>query len=453
MLENKMTSKINLAEDKISKLFYFYFFPILFSMLSLSTHVIVDGFFVGEVLGQNAVAALGITWPVFPVLVATYLLFSVGGSALISYHLGRGEAYKSREIFSSIIYFVGILGLIVGGILFVFTEEIAVFLGSNEVLKPLVVEYLQIIFAGVVVMFLHPILDMFAVNDKQPVLAMISMVVASIGNVVFNYIFLFVMDLGIHASALSTILGNIVAGSILLWHFLSKRGDLYFVKVLKFKNIKKACIGGSPACVSEASTGILMLLYNLTLIPLAQERGVTIYTITMYAGVIFFTILLSIAQGIQPISSFNYGAGKIERVKEIYFFAIKVALITGIVIYSLFFVLGQYFACGFLNVKDLSSDPLLVGDIAIAMKIYLFAYLFMGVNLVSSIFLQSIQRPSGSMLITLCYSFGFSAPLLVILPQKLGINGVWATYPISACLTIFVVFWVLRREIRKGVLQ
>ncbi|ANV97393.1 hypothetical protein BBW65_00525 [Helicobacter enhydrae] len=449
-------TKIDLANAGIRGLFLYYFFPILFSMLVLSTHVVVDAFFVSYAIGQDGVAALGFSWPVFPVLVAIYLLFAVGGSALISYFLGKGEKQRALEIFSSILYFVGILGLILGGLLYIFTEEIAVFLTANKTINPMIkeylVEYLEIIFAGVVLIFLHPILDMFAVNDRQPFLAMISMLIASVGNMLFNYLFLFVLNLGIQASAFSTLLGNVFAVSILLWHFLCKRGDLHFIKALKFEDIKKACRNGLPACVSELSTGVLMLLYIFKLLDLVQERGVLIYTIVMYIGTTLFAILLSIAQGVQPIASFNYGAGKIGRVKEVYFFGIKIAVIVSMVVYVGIFASAYWLAWAFLNQQDIAKDSMLIPDIALAMRIYLIAYLFMGINLVSAVFLQSIQRPSGSMLITLCYSVGFSTIFLEILTQYFGMIGVWATYPIAAFLTIFVVFWVIKREFERGVL-
>lgn len=446
-----MTKEIDLKNERIAYLFFYYFFPSLLSMLSLSTHAIVDGFFVAHALGKDAVSALGITWPIFPALIACELLFSVGGSAMIAFYLGRGEKHKAREFFSSIVYFVLVFGLFASLILYFYTREISIFLGSSENLLDLVSEYLSIIFAGVFVMFLHPVLDMFAVNDRAPRLAMISMVIASVGNIVFNYIFLFIFNLGIYASALSTILGSIVAISVLLWHFLSKRGDLYFIPSFSLSKIFQSAKNGLPACASEISASIVMLLYNLTLMHIVGERGVLIYTIVMYGGIVFFTILLSVAQGVQPIASFNYGAMEMARVRGIYRFALMFSFIVSSILYGLFFIFGEDFIRAFLSSEDISNDASLVGEIVFAMRIWFIAYWAIGLHMVTSIFLQSVQRPIGALIITICYTIGFTALLLPILSQNYGIVGAWATYPISAFLTLFVLVGVLLYEKKKGV--
>lgn len=444
--------KVDLGTTSIVGLFFYYFLPSLFSMLSMSTHAIVDGFFVAHALGEDAVAALGITWPVFPALVACELLFAIGGSSLISYYLGQGDAKKARQIFSSIIYFVLVFGVCVSIVLFLWTSEISLFLGASPKIKDLVSHYLEIIFAGAFVMFLHPILDMFVVNDKRPMLAMISMIVASFGNVFFNYIFLFVLDFGIRASALATIVGNTLAIGILLWHFLRKRGDLFFVRIFRFQDVLLAAKNGMPSSISEMSAGVVMLLYNIILMREMGERGVIIYTVTMYGGIIFFTVLLSIAQGIQPIASFNYGAKKIDRVKKIYQFGLLFSLVVSLGIYMAFFFFGDHFARVFLDSKRVElSDATLIFDIAFVIKIWFVAYFALGINMVSSIFLQSIQRPWGALLITLCYTVILTPILLPLLNRHFGEIGIWSAYPLSSVLTIFVVVAVLSYEFKKGV--
>lgn len=442
--------KLDLKSDSIVRLFFYFFLPSLISMLSMSTHVIVDGFFVSHALGQDAVAALGITWPVFQVLIACELLFSIGGASLISYYLGKGEGNEARKIFSSILYFMFFFGVAMSAVLFAWTGEITRFLGANEQIEGLAADYLEVIFFGTFLIFLHPILDMFAVNDKRPVLAMVSMIIASLGNVVFNYLFLFVFDFGIQASAMATILGNSLAILVLLWHFLSKRGDLFFIRTFDFKSVLRSAKNGIPASVSELSAGVVMFLYNITLMREMGERGVVIYTVTMYGGIIFFTILISIAQGIQPISSFNYGANQINRVKAVYRFGLMFSLLVSSVLYGFFYFFGGVFAKAFLDSKRvLLSDTALIGEIAFVIKIWFIGYFAMGVNMVSSIFLQSIQRPWGALLITLCYTIILTPILLPLLNAWFGEIGIWSAYPLSSVLTIFVVIVVLFYEFKK----
>lgn len=444
--------KLDLGSDSIIKLFFYFFVPSLIAMLSMSTNVIVDGFFVAHALGQDAVAALGVTWPVFQALIACELLFSIGGASLISYHLGRKEAHQARKIFSSILYFMLVFGVIASVFLFVWTNEITLFLGANDQIEELAADYLAVIFLGALLVFLHPILDMFAVNDNRPVLAMASMIVASLGNVVFNYLFLFVLDFGIQASAMATILGNALAISVLLWHFLGKKGNLFFIRAFDFRDVLRSAKNGIPSSLSELSMGVVMFLYITTLIREMGERGVVIYTVAMYGGVIFFTILLSIAQGIQPISSFNYGSKQIRRVKEVYYFGLTFSFLVSVMLYCVFYFFGGNFARAFLDSKRiLLTDTTLIDEIAFVIRIWFVGYFAMGINMVSSIFLQSIQRPWGALLITLCYTIILTPILLPLLNGWFGEIGIWSAYPLSSVLTIFVVIVVLFYEFKKRI--
>lgn len=124
--------KIDLKNQSVYKLYFRYFLPSLCAMLALSTYNVVDGIFLGQKLGEDALAAVGIAWPVFPVLIAYELLFSIGAASIASYHLGRGEDEKAREVFSSVFYFALISGTAFGLLFYAFCDEIVVLLGASE---------------------------------------------------------------------------------------------------------------------------------------------------------------------------------------------------------------------------------------------------------------------------------------------------------------------------------
>ena len=151
-------SKIDLKTATIPRLFFTYFLPSLVAMLALSTYSTIDGIFVGKKLGENALAAIGIAWPIFPILIAFELLFGMGGASIASYYLGKGDGYRARLVFSSVCYFACLNSILLGFVLFCFREEIAITLGANTEIMPLVVEYLGVIFLGSFIMVLHPLL-------------------------------------------------------------------------------------------------------------------------------------------------------------------------------------------------------------------------------------------------------------------------------------------------------
>lgn len=443
--------KIDLRNDSIRKLFFYYFIPSLCAMIALSTYSTVDGIFVGKKLGESALAAISICWPVFPVLIALELLFGLGAASITSYFLGKNEVHRARLIFSSVFYFVTIFVFIISMILYIFVDEVAVILGSSEELKPLVVDYLKIIFLGGTFMILHPLSDVFAINDKQPILAMVAMIIGSGMNIVLNYTFLFIFDMGIDGSALATILGHTIGFLVLIQHFLFKKGKLYFVKQFRLNAVISSAKSGIPQCVSELSAAIVLVLFNITIMSIAGAREVSMYGVIMYSGIIFFTVLLSIAQGIQPIASFSYGAGNMDRVKSIFKFAIIVTLCIGIGVYLIFYIFDRYLVSLFLNAESLQKDPLFLSQTVSAMSVYYIGYVFLGLNIVSAVFFQSVQRIKSSFIITLSYTIIFVVILLPILSKKYGIEGVWITYPISQILAFIIVLGILFYEVKKGI--
>lgn len=445
--------KANLKTTAIPKLFFTYFLPSLIAMLALSTYSTIDGIFVGKKLGENALAAIGIAWPIFPILIAFELLFSVGAAAMASYFLGRGKAFRARIVFSSVFYFALSTSVIGGVVLYFYSDSIALLLGSSETLLPLVCRYTEVIYLGAFIIVLHPMLDIFAINDKQPVLASFAMIVGSLVNILLNYIFLFVLELGIASSALATLLGHGIGMCILLQHFLRKRGDLYLIKTFDIYALLSATKNGIPQSSSEISVSIMMLIFNRTIMEIAGDRGLAIYSVLMYIGIIPFTILLSMAQGVQPIASFNYGAGLMGRVRGIFNFGLIFSFLGGIVLYILFFVSSPFLVSWFLPSDIAMRDTNLLNDTQNAMKFYFLSYILLGVNIVSAIFFQSIQRTLSSFVITFAYTLLFALCFVMILPKIYGFYGVILSYPLGILCATFVVLGIIIYEYKRGILK
>lgn len=445
--------KLNLKTTPIPRLFLSYFIPSLVAMLALSTYSTIDGIFVGKKLGENALAAIGIAWPIFPVLIAFELLFSVGGAAMSSYFLGKGKAFRARIIFSSVFYFALFTSIIGGFTLYYFSDFVALYLGANANLLPLVKEYTEIIYLGAFVIVLHPTLDIFAINDKQPILAMVAMIVGSCMNILLNYLFLFVFDFGIGGAALATILGHSIGACILLQHFLRKKGDLFLIRAFDVYALLNATKNGIPQSSSEISMSIMMLIFNHTIMNIAGDRGISIYSVVMYMSIIPFTILLSVAQGVQPISSFNYGANLLRRVKEVFYFSLKFSLLVGIILYIAFYSFGSFVIPWFLQDNIASRDALLSLETKKAMNLYFMNFILLGINLVSATFFQSIQKTFISFIITLSYTLLFTLCFVLVLPKFYGFEGIMSAHPLGVLCASIVVFGIILKEQKSGILK
>ncbi|GMB91441.1 MATE family efflux transporter [Helicobacter ailurogastricus] len=441
---------IDLKATPVPRLFFYYFIPLAFSMISLSTYSTIDGIFVGNKLGKNALAAIGVCWPIFPTLIAFELLFGLGAASIASYFLGKSQAKRARLVFSSVFYFVAISITLISWSLVPFSSHIAKMLGSSDLLLPMASIYLKMILMGAVFMVLHPLADVFVVNDKRPILAMVAMLVGSLTNILFNYLLLYVFEIGIHGSAIATVVGHAVGFFVLLSHFLLKKGQLHFVRRFNWASVVSSAKSGVPQSVSELSAAVVMLLFNWTIMHTVGERGVSIYAIIMYNGIVFWTTLLSIGQGIQPIASFSYGAGQLDRVRAAFDFGLRMALCVGIVLYIVFYFFDTCLIKLYIDKKRLLGDTTFLADTKSAMDVYYLGHIFLGVNLFCAVFFQSIQRTKSSFLITICETIVFIALLLPILSRFYGLKGIWIAYPLSQFLALVVAVFVVRYEHKRG---
>ncbi|WRB65356.1 HP1184 family multidrug efflux MATE transporter [Helicobacter pylori] len=444
-----LKKKIDLHKDSIRKLFFYYFIPLAFSMISLSTYSMIDGMFVGKKLGKEAIAAVNIAWPIFPALVAYELLFGFGAASIVGYFLGQNKTHRARLVFSSVFYFVAISVFILSMALLPFSETIARLFGSNDALLSMSKRYIEIILMGAVFMVLHPLADVFVVNDKRPILAMVAMLIGSLANIFFNYLFIFVLKVGVQGSAIATVIGHAIGVLVLMQHFWFKKGQLYFIKRFSLSAVISSAKSGVPQSTAEFSASVMILLFNTAIMHTAGERFVSMYGIVMYNAIIFFTTLFAISQGIQPIASFSYGARNLERVKEVFVFGLKVAFCIGIVFYGAYYFLDEFLIKLYLQPSE--QDPLFMQETKRAMNIYYVGYVFLGMTLLCAVFFQSIQCAKSSFIITISHTLGFMVILLPILSHFYGINGVWVTYPIAQFLAFLVALGVTYYEIKKGV--
>ncbi|GAB0003606.1 HP1184 family multidrug efflux MATE transporter [Helicobacter pylori] len=444
-----LKKKIDLHKDSIRKLFFYYFIPLAFSMISLSTYSMIDGMFVGKKLGKEAIAAVNIAWPIFPGLIAYELLFGFGAASIVGYFLGQNKTHRARLVFSSVFYFVAISTFILSMALLPFSENIARLFGSNDALLSISKRYIEIILMGAVFMVLHPLADVFVMNDKRPILAMVAMLIGSLVNIFFNYLFIFVLEVGVQGSAIATVIGHAIGVLVLMQHFWFKKGQLYFIKRFSLSSVISSAKSGVPQSTAEFSASIMILLFNTAIMHTAGERFVSMYGIVMYNAIIFFTTLFAISQGIQPIASFSYGARNLERVKEVFVFGLKVAFCIGIVFYGAYYFLDEFLIKLYLQPSE--QDALFMQETKRAMNIYYVGYVFLGMTLLCTVFFQSIQRAKSSFIITISHTLGFMVILLPILSHFYGINGVWITYPIAQFLAFLVALGVTYYEIKKGV--
>ncbi len=284
-------------------------------------------------------------------------------------------------------------------------------------------------------MLVHTI-SSFVRNDNRPRLAMIATVIGGITNIILDYIFIFNFKMGMTGAALATSIASFLNLTILLSHFFSRKCSLKFIKV-KFtvNRLSRILLNGTPSCIIELSSGIVIFIFNIAILNIIGDIGVSAYSIIANISLVCTAIFTGIAQAVQPIISINYGAKKLDRVKIVK----KMALISAAIVGCSFYILGITFPNYIVSLFT-SETGEIINITVNGIKYYFIGFLVMGFNIVLGSYYQSREYSGVSNFISLGRGIIFIVLGLVILPRLLGINGVWLTIIFSELMTLISLF-------------
>lgn len=416
------------------KEFFKYALPSALAMFVSSLYTIVDGIFVGQGVGDSALAAVNIVMPFTIMLFGIATMFAVGGGDLVSKNIGRNNKDKAIKIFRQVFKFLLILSLGISLISIVFSKEIVKILGATDNLVPLASIYLKYYSLFCIPNLIGIALNSFVRNDGRPKLAMISTLLGAVTNIVLDYIFIFPLELGIKGAAIATGLGQIVTIAILIPHFISNKGILKFGNVRLEKKIIKEFINiGFPSFFAEVSFSIIIFFMNLALVNYGGESSLSSFAIINYITTNIYMVLLGLSFGVQPLLSYNYGAKKSEKMLEFYSITMKTAFIINIVFIGVCFVFGRTI------ISIFTSDPVISNIAYIGLNLVNIAFIMVGFNLTSTVYYQAISIPRISNIFCICRSILLLPISLFILSKLLGINGIWISLFVSELLTFIIL--------------
>lgn len=418
----------------MKKQFLKYAVPSALAMFISSLYTVIDGIFVGQGVGDSALAAINIVLPFTVMLFGLASMFAIGGGALVSKNIGAKNIEKAVNIFRQVFKFLLYMSIIISIICIVFANQIVSILGATESLQSLAVDYLRFYALFCIPNLIGIVLNSFVRNDGRPKLAMISTVSGAITNIILDYVFIFPLGLGIKGAAIATGLGQVVTVAILMPHFLNKRGYLTFGKVSLDKNmIKEFCVIGFPSFFAQVSYSFIVLQYNLFLVNIAGEMAISAYSIINYITTNIYMILYGVTLGVQPLISFNYG--RKDKEKMLGFF--KITCIANILVSFISVIICYIFG---LNIISIFTDDIAIANTSyIALKIMVLSYFAVGLNLNVLVYYQAVEKTKFSNLICLFRSVIFLPICLLVLMKIYGLNGIWAASIFSEGITFIVI--------------
>ncbi|MCE9655822.1 MATE family efflux transporter [Clostridium celatum] len=416
------------------KEFLKYAVPSALAMFVSSLYTIIDGIFVGQGVGDSALAAVNIVMPFTIMLFGVATMFAVGGGDLVSKNIGSNNKEKAVNIFRQVFKLLLILSIGVSLISVIFSKYIVKILGATDTLIPLASTYLRYYSLFCIPNLIGIALNSFVRNDGRPKIAMISILAGAVTNIVLDYIFIFPLQFGIKGAAIATGLGQVVTIGILLPHFIRKKGILTFGNIkLEKKTIKEFVNIGFPSFFAEVSFSIIIFFMNVVLVNYGGEKSLSAFAIINYITTNIYMVLLGLSLGVQPLLSYNYGAKKSDKMLKFYSLTLKAAVIVNIVFISICFIFGK----GMISI--FTSDATIANISYIGLNLINIGFVMVGFNLTSTVYYQAINMPKISNIFCLCRSIILLPLILFILSKLLGINGIWISLLVSELLTFIIL--------------
>lgn len=433
---------MNVTKDKISSIFFQYSIPSVLGMLAISSASIVDGFFIGNYVGDSGLAAINISLPIFSFLFGFALMLAIGSSVVSGKLIGEGNMNHASLIFSKTIVSITLFSFLTSSVLFLNIETLLHLFGADENLTKIAIEYLSVILIFIPFLMIGVVLDYFVRVDNRPNLAFIALLFSALINVLLDWFMIVYLQKGIFGAALATGISQLTLLFILFPHFFSKRATIGFVKPSgSYTQILKATYNGASEFVNEISIGITTLIFNYVMIKKFGIEGIAAFTVINYLLLIGIMISFGISDSLQPIISKNFGAKEHKRIEEFLKLAFRATSLVGVIMIVLLLLVPETLANIFLEDSNDKTKQIVL---SFAAFIWI-AFLFNGRNLVISAYLTAIHKPLASMVIALSRSFLFPVLFIVTLPFLFDKNGILMAIPMAEAVTFIIAMSLFRK--------
>lgn len=432
-------------DTKPRRLFFKAAIPGGISMVVASLYMVFDSVFVGKLVGTTAFAALGLAFPLVIINFALSDLIGVGVSVPISIFFGKKENDKANNYFTCATLMIFLTGLLMGVLMYASAPLFMRLMGAEGELAVLGAQYIRIyaLFSPLTTMTFA--MDNFLRISGKIKTSMLLNVVMSLGTVVLELVLILGFDLGLAGSAIGANVAFTLAVAFGIAMFATRKLQLKFVKpVFSGALVRQIVKNGIPNFLNNISGRIFSIVMNILLLSMGGEAAVAIYGILMTAGGVAEQILYGVLDALQPAVGYNFGAGRMDRVRAIEVYCFSFGAVISVSAAVLIFVFPGVIALPFL--EDVSLLPLAKH----ALRICSFTYLVKWVgNAVQSLF-AALERPFLALCISLASAFVFPMLLIAVL-LPLELDGLWLNYTVTAYLTAILALLLMKKH--KGLLR
>lgn len=419
------------------------------SQLGVSCYILADTYFISKGVGADGLTALNLAIPVFSVMNGCGFMLGIGSGTKYGIMKGTGNEKRGDVLFTSSLCVVTVLAVIFMLIGLLAADPITVLVGANAEVYDMTRTYLQVILLFSPMFMINNLLGAMIRNDGNTSLAMSAMLSGCLFNIVFDYIFVFPMGLGLFGAVLATAVAPIISILILLQHFVKKKNRFRLIRVRPDVRLVASAAGlGVPSLVTEVSSGLVIAVFNLLILGLAGNVGVAAYGVVANISIVVIAIYNGIAQGVQPLLSREYGRSQEKNVHRFLGCAMKLTVVLAIVIYVGIYWNADEIAMIFNSGQDMDLQRIAVEGL----KIYFTACPFVGANILLAIYFAATDQAAPAQMISLLRGLIVIIPLAFIMANVAGLTGVWMTFPLTE-LVVCVVACGLYKKMKRTYLK
>ena len=406
-------------------------------MIFISVYSMVDGLFVSNFTGKEALAAVNLVYPLAMALGSIGFMFGTGGAALVAKTMGEGDEVRANRLFTFIALAAAALSVALCAVGAFALEPLLGFLGADGQLLDLSLLYGRVLLAALPFSVLQNMFQSFFIAAEKPYVGLAVTVPAGLANIVLDYLFIAVLGWGIAGAAVATMIGQVLGAAVSVAYFArSRTSRLRFARpVHDLRALGKACVNGSSELMTEVAASVVSTLYNFQLLMLLGADGVAAYGVIMYVNFVFTAVFFGFAMGTGPVVSYHYGAQNKDELKSL--FRKSLVLVGGAGVAM--FAASQLFGGALVGVF-VGYDPDLVALTLHGFRIYSVSFLMAGFNIYGSAFFTALNNGKVSALVSFMRTLVFETSTVMLLPLVWGVDGVWSAIIVAeACALVLTV--------------
>lgn len=436
---------VSVMKNSIYRQFWRYTIPTVAAMLVNGLYQVVDGIFIGHYVGAEGLAGINVAWPIIGFILGLGMLVGVGTGALASIKQGEGNIAAAKQVLATGLLLLLMLAPMVATILWFLADDFIAWQGVEGRVYELGLQYLQVLVIACVFTLGSIAMPFLLRNDDSPNLATLLMVSGAIINILFDYLFIAVLHWELTGAAIATALAQLSVTVLGIGYFFSKRAKLRLslsVMRVQWSLLPQIVVIGTSSFFMYAYGSMMVAVHNSLFAHYGSAVLVGAYAILGYIVTVYYLTAEGIANGMQPLVSFNYGAKNYLHIRKLLKIAMSIAVLGGLG----FVVLLNLFSTQVVAVFN-STDPQLMASAVLGLKLHMFALFLDGFLVIAAAFYQATNRGSKAMFVTIG-NMAIQLPFLYLLPKLYGVTGVWIAFPISNIALSLVVGLMLWRDLR-----